>query len=200
MALFFVCDAPAEPHGYRLHTAYRLWLASPEADDLPGLLGDLTEVTADNIARGTAAGRRWHPLGPDGSMVNGGDLSLPAGAVYVGVGVSTLDSDQGRWQQVGRSLRDVPAGGRQRSAFDLKGQCYALLTDGTALHVDRDPHARLGADGVRCTRSLDPDRISYHNPHEQLTEQGDHPTRQVWRQLARLHRVLTAHLRAERRP
>ncbi|MEU9508576.1 hypothetical protein AB0D32_20140 [Micromonospora sp. NPDC048170] len=196
--LFFVSDAPAEPHGYQLHTAYRLWLASPESDDLPRLLADLAEVAAENAARSASAGRRWHPLGPDGSMVNGGDMSQPAGATYVGVGVTTLDSEQGRWHQVARTLREGLATGRHLSAFDLKGQCYALLTDGTALHVDRDPHARLGVDGIRCNKTLAPERITYYNPHEHLTEQGDDNTREVWRQLGALHHTLTAHLLAGR--
>lgn len=198
LMLFFVTDARAEPHGYKLHTAYRLWLASPEADNLPRLLTDLTSVAAGNITRATSAGHRWSPLGPEGSMVNGGDMSMPADATYVGIGISTLDSDQGRWFQVARMLRDAPPTGRRLSAFDLKGQCYALLTDGTALHIDRDPHARLGDDGIRCTKTLNPDRITYHNPHANLTEQGDDATRAVWRLLAALHHTLTTHLLAGR--
>ncbi len=192
--LFFVSDAPAEPHGYRLHTAYRLWLASPDADNLPRLLADLDGVARDNIARAASARRRWHPLGPDGSMVNGGDMSLPSGSTYVGVGVSTLDSDQGRWYQLAHTLRDLPATGRRLSVFDLKGQAYVLLTDGTALHIDRDPHARVGVDGIRCNRTLDPDRVTYYNRHEHLTEDGDDATRAVWRHLGVLHHTLTAHL------
>ncbi|MEU7802634.1 hypothetical protein AB0B10_25580 [Micromonospora arborensis] len=195
VALFFVRDAPAEPHGYQLVTATRLWLDSPESDDLPRLLSDLAEVAMDNIARAASAGGMWHPLGPDGSMVNGGDMSPPDGATYVGVGVSTLDSDQGRWHQVARTLVDGSAAGIYRSPFDLKGQCYALLTDGTALHIHRDPHGRLGDDGIRCNRTLDPRRATYYyNPHENLTEQGDHASREVWRRLRALHHILTAHL------
>ncbi|WP_328384377.1 hypothetical protein OHQ88_33460 (plasmid) [Micromonospora zamorensis] len=196
MALFFRSDAPAEPHGYQLLTATRLWLDSPESDDLPRLLSELAEVATDNIARAASAGRQWHPLGPDGSMVNGGDMRPSHGATYVGVGVSTLDSDQGRWHQVANTLLGKEAPGVHRSPFDLKGQCYALLTDGTALHIRRDPHARLGDDGIRCNKTLDPSRAAYYyyNPHERLTEQGDDDTREVWRRLAALHHVLAAHL------
>ncbi|PSK65011.1 hypothetical protein B0E53_03049 [Micromonospora sp. MH33] len=196
--LFFVSDAPSEPHGYRLHTAYRLWLASPDADDLPRLLADLDGVARDNIARAASARRRWHPLGPDGSMVNGGDMALPDGSTYVGLGVSTLDSDQGRWYQLAHTLRDLPATGHRLSVFDLKGQAYVLLTDGTAMHIDRDPHARLGVDGIRCNRTLDPDRVTYYNRHENLTEDGDDATRAVWRNLGALHHTLTGHLHGGR--
>ncbi|MET8263156.1 hypothetical protein ABZU92_04080 [Micromonospora arida] len=195
LMLFFVADAPAEPHGYKLHTAYRLWPQSPDSDFLPRLLAELTEVAADNIA---SIGREWSPVGPEGSMVNGGDMTLPADARYVGVGVSTLDSDQGRWYQVAGMLREAASAGRYMSAFNLKGQCYALLTDGTALHIDRDPQARLGDDGVRCNKTLDPNRITFHNPYERLTEQGDDETREIWRQLGALHHTLSAHLLAGR--
>ncbi|MFJ2087529.1 hypothetical protein ACIOBK_33730 [Micromonospora chokoriensis] len=196
--LFFVSDAPAEPHRCRLHTSYRLWLASPDSDDLPRLLVDLDGVVRDNITRAASERRRWHPHGPDGSMVNGGDMSLPDGSTYVGVGVSTLDSDQGRWYQLAHHLRELPAAGQRRSVFDLKGQTYALLIDDTALHVDRDPHARVGVDGVSCNRTLDPDRVAYYNRHENLTRQGDDATRAVWRNLDALNHTLTAHLHGGR--
>ncbi|MFY1597345.1 hypothetical protein [Micromonospora sp. WMMD737] len=193
--LFFVSDAPGEPHGYKLHTAYRLWPQSPDSDNLSGLLSDLTAVAADNIA---TIGGRWSPLGPKGSMVNGGDMTLPAGATYVGVGVSTLDSDRGGWYQVARSVREAAAMGRNLSGFDLKGQCWALLTDGTALHIDRDPHARLGVTGIRCNKDLDVDQFTYFRPDEDLIERGDDATHAVWQQLAALHHTLAAHLLARR--
>ncbi|MCG5446193.1 hypothetical protein NIE79_004761 [Micromonospora sp. NIE79] len=195
LMLFFASPASNEPHGYRLHTAHRTWPQSPDSDVLPQLLAEMAEVAGDNIA---SIGRGWSPLGPEGSMVNGGDMTLSPGAWYVGVGVSTLDSDQGRWYQVARTLRDAAAAGRYMSAFNLKGQCYVLLTDGTALHIDRDPQARLGDDGVRCNKTLNPDRITYYNPYEHLTEQGDDETRDIWRQLDALHHTLTAHLLAGR--
>ncbi|MER7457299.1 hypothetical protein [Micromonospora sp. NPDC126480] len=195
VTLFFTSDAPSEPHGYRLHTAYRLFLASPESNNLPRLLADLVQVAASNIARAVASRHRWHPLGPDGSMVNGGDTNLPPGAAYVGVGVSTLDSEVGSWYQVARSLREPAATGRYRSAWDLRGQCYVLLTDGTALHIDRNPHARLGDEGIRSTKTLDADRPAHwHNPHADLCERGDYTIREVWRQLAALHDTLTTYL------
>ncbi|WP_416906151.1 hypothetical protein [Micromonospora echinospora] len=193
--LFFTCDAPAEPHGYKLYTATRTWPQSPDSDDLPRLLGDLTDVAADNVA---TFGRAWSPLGPQGSMVNGGDMTLPAGATYVGVGVSTLDSDRGRWYQVAETLREAAVDGRYMSAFNLKGQCYAVMVDGTAMHIDRDPDARLGDTGIRCNKPLDPERITYHNPYAKLTEQGDDETRAVWRRLIALNTILAKHLLAGR--
>ncbi|WP_223884591.1 hypothetical protein [Micromonospora craniellae] len=193
--LFFTTPVPTEPQGYRLHTAWRLFLSAPESDDLPRMLADLTRIAATNIAHTAATGHRWHPLGPERSMVNGGDMAIGPDAAYVGVGVSTLDSDDGRWYQLARTLREPSATGHRRSAFDLKGRCYLLLTDGTAIDIDRNPHAPLHYDGIRSSKPLDADRPTHwHNPHATLTEQGDHTTREVWRHLTALHHTLTGHL------
>lgn len=192
--LFFTSDAPTEPQGFRLHTAFRLFLAAPESNDLRALLADLAGIVKGNIAHAKALRRSWHPLGPERSMVNGGDMTLPPDATYAGAGVSTLDSDDGSWYQLAQTLRN-PSGGYRRSAFDLKGRCYVLLTDDTAIQVDRDPHARSGNSGVRSSRPLEPNwNPHWHNPHKNLTEQGDYAIREVWRQLASLHGALKHHL------
>ncbi|WP_223884662.1 hypothetical protein [Micromonospora craniellae] len=197
--LFFAAPPSTEPQGFRLHTAYRMFLAAPESENVVALLADLTAIALDNIAHGRVRGRWWHPLGPERSMVNGGDMTLPGDAVYVGVGVSTLDSVDGSWQQLARTLRSPSGTGSVRSAFDLKSECYALLVDGTAIKVDRDPHARVGSSGVRSSKPLEArwDR-HWHNPHHDLTAQGDADTRQVWHHLDTLHEVLTAHLHRKR--
>lgn len=187
--LFWAAGDQTAPYGCRLYTASRMWLDSPEAADLPRLLSDLTAVVDDSIARADAAGRRWHPLGPEASLVNGGDMNLPEGAVFLGVGVSTLDSVQGDWYQIAARL------GVGQSGFDLRGQGYARLVDGTALHVDRNPHAPVGRRGVRSTKTIEPDRISYYNPDEHLTSEGDERTRQVWRSLKELNDTLAGYLR-----
>ncbi|QOC95007.1 hypothetical protein D0Q02_30570 [Micromonospora craniellae] len=199
MMLFFAAPPSTEPQGFRLHTAYRMFLAAPESENVVALLADLTAIALDNIAHGRVRGRWWHPLGPERSMVNGGDMTLPGDAVYVGVGVSTLDSVDGSWQQLARTLRSPSGTGSVRSAFDLKSECYALLVDGTAIKVDRDPHARVGSSGVRSSKPLEArwDR-HWHNPHHDLTAQGDADTRQVWHHLDTLHEVLTAHLHRKR--
>ncbi|MEW2477325.1 hypothetical protein AB0875_26390 [Micromonospora gifhornensis] len=195
--LFFTSPAPTEPHGYRLHTAWRLFLSAPESDDLPRILGDLSRIAKTHITHANATGHRWHPLGPQRSMVNGGDMGIPADATYVGVGASTLDTDDGRWYQLARTLREPSATGHRRSAFDLKGHCYLLLTDDTAIHIDRNPHAPLHYDGIRSSKPLDADRSAHwHNPHANLTDQGDHHTREVWRHLTALHHTLTNYLTA----
>ncbi|MDG4795175.1 hypothetical protein [Micromonospora sp. WMMD1082] len=193
---FFASAAPEEPFGFRIDMLQRLWYSSPDTDALPELLVELAEVAKGNIASAAADGRRWHPAGPEGSMVNGRDVTLPPGAQYVGVGVSTLDSEDGRWYQVAEQLRaPVAPGHRSRSAYDLKGRGFALLTDDTALRILRDPHGRVGDDGIRSNKPLDANRPDHwHNPHANLTEQGDQETLAIWRGLGTLHAVLTDYL------
>ncbi|MFG2059404.1 hypothetical protein ACGFI9_35875 [Micromonospora sp. NPDC048930] len=198
IGLLYVVPAEHQPHGFELKLATRLFLSSPESDDLHRVLVDLVEVATDNVTRAARVGRRWDPLGPENSLVNGGDMTLPSSAVYVGVAVTTLDSEMGPWYRVARQVRDQRLGGGV-SMFDLRGQCYALLTDGTALYVDQNRNRPVGDEGIRCTKTLDPDRISYYNRYANLTEQGDDTTRQTWTLLEVLHRVLTAHL-TDRRP
>ncbi|MFB9853865.1 hypothetical protein ACFFMR_26145 [Micromonospora andamanensis] len=190
---FFVSKAAAEPFGLRLHMAHRLWYSSPDADNLPTLLAELAKVAERNIANADAAGQRWHPLGPDAAMANGGEVTLPSSASYLGVGVTTLDTADGRWYRLAAGLR-MPSPTGYRSVYDLKGHCYVLLTDGTALRIDRDPHRRLGDDGIRSSKPLDADRAHWHNPYADLTEQGEYGTREVWRRLAGLHYILASHL------
>lgn len=199
VVLFYTTPDQYMPHGYRLLIATRLFLAGPESDDLPRVLHELARTAAGNVARATAQGRRWDPRGPEGSMVNGGDLDMPRDASYVGVGVTTLDSDEGPWHMRANSVRQQPLSTpRPKSVFDLSGQGLALLIDGTALRMVRDPHRRIGDDGITCNRSLDASRRWPYNPYSDLTEQGEQWLRAAWTQLGALHRTVTEHLLAGR--
>ncbi|SCL56356.1 hypothetical protein GA0070606_2595 [Micromonospora citrea] len=199
VVLFYVAADRHAPNGYRLMIATRLFLAGPESDDLPRVMHDLTRTAADNIARGNKRGQRWDPRGPEGSMVNGGDLDMPRDATYVGIGVSTLDSDAGPWHTVASSVHNQPLNTpHPKSVFDLAGQGIALLTDGTALRMVRDPHRRFGDDGVTSNKSLDAGRRWPYNPYANLTEQGDQALRAAWAQLTLLHSTLAEHLLARR--
>ncbi|MCW3817602.1 hypothetical protein ONA91_24410 [Micromonospora sp. DR5-3] len=199
VVLFYTTPDQQMPHHYRLLIATRLFLAGPESDDLPRVLHDLARTAAGNVARANKQGRRWDPRGPEGSMVNGGDLDMPRDAAYVGAGVTTLDSDEGPWHTIAHSVRNQPLDTpRPRTVFDLSGQGLVLLIDGTALRMVRNPHRRLGDDGITSNRSLDAGRRWPYNPHADLTQQGDQTLRAAWVQLGVLHRTLTGHLLAGR--
>ncbi|WP_343443681.1 hypothetical protein [Micromonospora schwarzwaldensis] len=191
LLLFFVSHAPNEPGGRLLHTASRLFRAGPDADHLPTLLDDLVITARGHIA---AAGAQWHPLDSSRSMVNGEDVHLPIGARYLGVGVSTLDTDQGRWSDIATSLHETMSAGVLGASQQIPGRCFARLVDHTAMQVDRDPYARLGDNGLRCNRPVDIDHYDSYRLHADLTTRGDHDNQQIWQRLSTLHDLLTAHL------
>lgn len=182
------------PFGYRLLIATRLFLAGPDSDDLERVINDLSRSAAANIARANARGQRWDPRGPEASMVNGGDV-MPRRADFVGVGVTTLDTEEGGWYNVANSVLNQPWGtAHRRSVFDLTGLSIALLADGTALRVVRNPHRRIGEDGISCNRTMDASRRWAWIPNADLTEQGDQGIRAAWGQLAILQRTLQDYL------
>lgn len=189
--LFYTLPAPDQPQGYRLFRVVRLNFTGPEYDNMAVFLRGLTATAAKNIAHARATGRRWDPRGPERSLVNGGDLDMPRDATYVGVGTTSLDTEHGDWLTVAYAVRNQPL---VKSSFDIPGQGQALLTDGTALRVLRDPNRRAGDDGIRCNKTLDAHRARHWNPGTNFTEQGDPPTRAAWQELAKLQQTLQGHL------
>jgi hypothetical protein len=191
VVLFYTAAAPEQPQGYKLHFVVRLNFTGPEFDDLAVLLDGLTRTAVKNITNARATGRRWDPRGPEGSIVNAGNLDMPRNATYVGAGVSSLDTEQGDWFTVSHAVRSQPM---SRSSFDIPGQGLALLTDGTALRMVRDPNRRLGDDGITCNKTLDAHRLRHWNRFADLTEQGDPHTREAWGHLGVLHGTLQEYL------
>jgi hypothetical protein len=189
--LFYTAPAPREQHGYKLYFVVRLNFTGPEFDNLPQFLHGLTGAALKNIANAQAAGRRWDPRGPEGSIVNGGNLDMPRDATYIGAGVTSLDTEQGGWYTVANSIRQQPM---SKSVFDIPGQCLGLLTDGSAIRVARDPNRRVGDDGVTCNKTLDIHRARHWNRFADLTEQGDPTVRAAWGQLRQLQHTLQDYL------
>ena len=183
-----------EQVGYELFKVIRLFLDGPESADLFKVLDDLRRTAEANIHRAATAGRRWDPRGPEGSMVNGGDMDMPREARYLGVAVETLNTDHGDWHTVVRSIRNQAFGGG-RTVFDLAGQGFALLTDGTAMHVVRDPTVRAYGDtGVKSSKPVDTSQARWHNRYANLMQQGDQPTQMTWGYLNQLHETLGTYL------
>lgn len=189
--LFYTAPAPREQHGYKLHFVVRLNFTGPEFDNLPMFLRGMTGASAKNIANAQAGGRRWDPRGPEGSIVNGGNLDMPRDATYIGAGVTSLDTEHGDWYTVVNAIQHQPM---SRSVFDIPGQCLGLLTDGSAIRVVRDPNRRVGDDGVTCNKTLDIHRARHWNRFADLTEQGDPSIREAWGELRQLQQTLQGYL------
>jgi hypothetical protein len=119
--LLFLYADPDATNGhtwFTLRVAARLFLASDEPD-LPRLLADFHRATSPLL------NARVDPRTPDVS--NWADPMTP-GAVYLGVAVSSLDTDDAPWELTQRTaLNDM----------GVPGQCYATLSDGTKLVIHR---------------------------------------------------------------
>jgi hypothetical protein len=196
VVLFYTGAAPSMPNGYQLYFVTRLFLQGSESDDLARVINDLARSATTNINRADATGQEWDPRGPKDSMVNGGDMQMPRDATFIGVGVSTLNTQLGDWYTVATSVRNQPYDNpRPKTVFDLSGVGLAMLVDGTNLRVDRDPERRIGDDGVTCNKTLDAFRARHWNRAVDLTEQGDREIRGAWVQLAVLQHTLQDYLR-----
>ena len=200
VVLLYTLADSTQPSGVKLHFVTRFFPQGPEFDQLPTMLRDLHRSALNKIKRAHAAGQRWDPRGPENSMVNGGEMDMPREAGYLGVGVSTLDTEDLNWGDAVRSLNSESGGaGRARSVFDLAGRSISYLIDGTALLVLRDPHRPLGDTGVRANRNLDVRRAYYFNHNTDLTTRGDPVIVEAWARLAELHDTLRSYLRGPRK-
>jgi hypothetical protein len=102
LAILYVQNDPiGQP---QVTAATKLWLAGPEAADLPRLLFDLIQVV------GKDASRRGYDVSRD--LANRVDDKRTEDAQYIGLGVSSLDTHTGTWSDARDSAdydTDIPA-------------------------------------------------------------------------------------------
>lgn len=178
--------APIGPHGlaflyrdlvaggerprYVLRTATRLFVDGDDVRHLYHLIDELIAIARDYSARGT--------FDPRITMSNRGD-KMSAHAEYVGVGISTLDTRHGKWEEVQQ---------RVSSPLDVPGLCYAVLTDGSRIVVERGA-GTIGATRIYSTHPLtDPT-----NPVRMWTWLRDpdaNGLRTLWQWLGALHNLV----------
>jgi hypothetical protein len=158
--------------------ATRMVNDEPGVRDLPRLLYRLAALARDRYLP-TPGG-----FDPATQMTTHQDRSSGV-AQYIGLGVSTLDTPAGSWDEVQATAAD------QR---DIPGRCYALLLDHTAILVDRGAaRETFGAVAVRSTGDLNvapgvPDRMWIHHPNvASMPAPAD-----VWERMYELH-ALTLH-------
>lgn len=176
VALFYL--EPHVPAIEQLRTATRVFLADDEAAELPRVLYEL--------ARHAYEGYQSAPgFDPRAEMANRHDEMSPQ-ALFVGVGVSTLDTQYGDWST---------AQGRARTDYDLPALCYARLIDGTHLRIDRGGRAQF--DMCIVESSVSDANAKYGVPSMQwrwnpaLAEvYDDDPTFHIWRWMGELGRII----------
>jgi hypothetical protein len=159
---FLYCEQPAPDRYPEVAAATRLVDDAEDVRDLPRLLYRLTTLARERYLP-SAGG-----FDPRVVLANRRD-PMSAGATYIGLGISSLDTFAGTW------------GDNQRTAagpFDLPGRCFAQLTDGSMLMLERGGQDVYGE--VRILSS-----------HDLNVEPGVAPRRWGWR--ADLHTMPGTH-------
>lgn len=137
LAFLFCGPDPSRQDRWALAAATRLWLAGPEADDLSRLLFSL-----DQYAQGL---RRRGPFDIRGVLANRADR-MPACAEFCGIGLSSLDTESGTWEQAKQKAFDDT---------DLPGRVLIVLTDETLIIGERRGHSEFNRFTLTSNRSLE---------------------------------------------
>ena len=165
-------ETPGHPPRYAVQAATRLFPAGDDVLHLPRLLREMA-----GIGRAYQARPNFDPLR---SMMNRYDEVSPQ-AQYIGVGVSSLDGPDGRWQDVRLHAT---------SALDIPGRSYALLIDGSRIVLDRG--ARYGGAGrIQSSHPLDAGPGLSFRTWSWLSG-SDAGLAEVWGRLAELHDIVLA--------
>jgi len=176
--VFFFAEPPVGlPPRCELRTAARLFLAA-DGQRLAVLLYEMARVARDHLAAGHDPRTHifsWHD-------------EMSAHARYLGLGVSSLDTPAGTWNEVQRSAD---------SDLDLPGRCYARLVDGSTLLLDRLARNEFGASNVWTTHptyDVSGMRQRRWDFDRDLAESGDYDPdfRATWHWLIQLHNVFLA--------
>jgi len=181
LAFFYTEPDTRDPSRHVLRTATRLFLDDPDTNNLPYLLKRLADHVSD----------LRHRPGFD-PRVQLADRAEPmsARAVYIGVGVSSLDTPTQTWAQAQRTAANP---------LEVAGRCYAYLVDTTMILLDRGGDRDLGRTRSRCTHRLhvtaDPLTGGWHHDPD-LAQLADPATRDSWLWLRELHTRITGGDRA----
>jgi hypothetical protein len=137
LAFLFVQPDPTRSGRLLLKAATKLWLAGPETEHLPRLLFGLNDLVGRRMQAG--------PVNIRTELANRSDDGMSDDAYYVGVGLSSLDTHTGTWEQV----RD-----RVDNLVDVPGQLLVVLTDQTTIVCDRRAFSEFNAFQINSTHSL----------------------------------------------
>ena len=157
-------------------------------------------------AQALAQGELWDPRMPHTGIAPTSKKPLTPDVTYLGVAVTTLDSPTDRWVDV----KDTWRGARDPelllpvTAGSLPGTVWAVLEDGTAMHIDRTPESlrearthtvvsnapiERGYDRI-ISISHQPRLVQDSPPRLPLAGQPAQRTAELWQHLAGLHTAL----------
>lgn len=137
LAFLFVQQTPQRRDRLTVNAATKLWLAGPETQHLPRLLFDLNEFVGRRMQAG--------PLDLRTELANRVDEGMAADATYAGVGLSSLDTHTGVWEQVRE---------RVDSVGEVPGRVLIVLTDSTTIVCERRGTNEYNAFQIHSTQSL----------------------------------------------
>jgi hypothetical protein len=154
LAFLFVQPDPRRPDRLAVKAATKLWLAGPETRHLPRLLFGLNDLVGQRMHSG--------PVDLRTELANRVDDGMTDAAYYVGVGLSSLDTHTGTWEQA----RDHVDG-----LADVPGQVMIVLTGQTTIVCDRRGLAEFNAFHIHSTHSLGD--VFTHGGHQWSWSQPD---------------------------
>lgn len=166
---------PDDARRYALRVGCRNFFGTDEPR-LAHLLHQLCDVTGGHIRHGNDL--RTH-------VVNWCD-EMTDHAVYLGVGVSSLDTPDLSWKQIQRDAY---------SDMDVPGRCYVTLWDATRTVIDRRSVKDFGDLTITTTKPFD-DMSANLRRHWRFEADlvanaaADRATRDTWQQLDRLHDLI----------
>jgi len=174
--VFFFANPPSGwPARSTLRVAARLFPGGDE-QRLAMLLYELTPVVRAHVT----ARRNL-----DKFVFSWADQRSPQ-ARYVGVGVSSLDTPAGSWDEVQKSAQ---------SDMEVPGRCYAHLVDGSMLLIDRLARRQFGECHIWSNHSVRDVSGERHRPTTTAPDIATSDTygpqnRAVWQWLAALNSVM----------
>ena len=137
-AFAFLYAQPAPQQSWQsLNAATKLWLAGPEASDLPRLLFDLNNLVAQHTSDPEFDIRR--------NLANRVDDKMADDAWYIGLAVSSLDTYSGAWDRACKSVD---------SHADLPATIRIVMIDSTMIACDRRGHSEFNTMAIRSTHPL----------------------------------------------
>lgn len=137
LALLFVQPDPIRPGRLWVKAATKLWLHGPETEHLPRLLFDMNNLVAQRLRDGVFDLRT--------ELTNRIDKDMADDAYYVGIGLSSLDTHTGVWEQTQRRVED---------ATEVPGAVVTVLTDQTTIVCSRRGMSEFNAFQIHSTHSL----------------------------------------------
>ncbi|MDT5024515.1 MAG: hypothetical protein QOE61_941 [Micromonosporaceae bacterium] len=150
-------------------------------------------------------GLLWDPRTPGLGIVSTSDApptepgtAMTADTTYLGVAVTTLDTETTPWASVKKHYAKAkdPVSGMPLTPAHLPGLSWALLENGTGLHVRRMPAVSIADPTYEITAStaiaaaLDSRGITRYDPAMTRKPPAMFGTRDLWEHLSGLHTAL----------